>query len=101
MRAEECLRNALVYTVERQRMKEAIARSKKFASGCEGLAEVDTNLQQQALNEENKAKKAFKPKITPLAADPKTGRGKKRAQVLAENMKKATKEAEQGVDVSN
>lgn len=84
LRAEECLKKHLVYSFERQRMKEAIARSKKFTSGCEGLAEVDSNLLDQAHNEEVKAKKAFKPKITPLAADPKlcrAGRKKKTAEV--------------------
>lgn len=54
---------------------------------------------EEELKEATKERKAFKPKITPLAADPKTGRGKKRAQALAESIKKASKDAEKGLDV--
>ena len=79
IRAEECLKHHLVFASERQRMKAAIARAKKFSMGCEGLAAADNSILEEQLNEENKVKKAFKPKITPLAADPKGGRGKKRA----------------------
>ena len=99
MRAEQCLKQHLVYTCERQRMKAAIARCKKFASGCEGIAEAENQLMEEELKEAATEKKAFKPKITPLAADPKTGRGKKRALALAESMKKASKDAEKGLDV--
>ena len=88
LRAEECLKHHLLFTCERQKMKAAIARSKKFTSGCEGIAEAENMLMEEALNEDNKVKKAFKPKITPLAADPKGGRGKQRSKALAENMKK-------------
>ena len=43
---------------------------------------------EEAFEESKKAQKAFKPKITPLAKDPKnSGRGKKRALALAESIK--------------
>lgn len=80
LRAEECLKRHLVFSSDRQKMKAAIARSKAFATGCEGIAEAENVLLEQAFEEAKKAQKAFKPKITPLAADPKNaGRGKKRA----------------------
>ena len=80
-------------------MKAAIARSKKFATGCEGIAEAEFQLMEEDLKEVKKDKKAFKPKITPLAADPKTGRGKKRAQALAETIKKNRNEVQNELDI--
>jgi hypothetical protein len=54
---------------------------------------------EEDLKEVKKDKKAFKPKITPLAADPKTGRGKKRAQALAETIKKNRNEVQNELDI--
>jgi hypothetical protein len=41
----------MIFSSDRQKMKAAIARSKAFATGCEGIAEAENALIEEAFEE--------------------------------------------------